>query len=482
MFANPCVSFWPVLLLMAAMPAMAGRMPSPGPDAPSALNGQVPRLKPFRLDPPKLSVDTLFGELIVQGHFEGWEVHGAEQLLHWPRVSACLERLSALADQEIHIAVRALTPNPVPLTLDSDAFFSGVAAALPRDGSYWGYKFTFYPESILEPEELGGFEAPIQVFLLRPVPKALQRCNVSLPLEPAAEAQAHVLHRRTCIRYHEGPGSLSAVRSAARQGHSQAQYDLAQTLLRSSALCDLEVGMVLLEHAAEQGHPMAKRDLEAADQAGCPTHRQQARLRALLRPAVEDSRAPAHLLHHYAELLQMGEGCCRDPAQALAYHEKAANHPGAEPEALVSYAMLLQADPLPRSQASARHYLNLAAATYPGHPPAWHHYACMLYQGAGGARNLPAARKFFKRAAGHPHAAAIISYSAMLAGGEGGPVDFAGAFACMAKLQELGHADAPNLYDKLVKREAEARQRAGSGQAQDQSEAEWDSLPGATGR
>ena len=265
---------------------------------------------------PKLTVLALFEEVIAGLHApltdQGWECVGSHALIEWSRGgnerSAALVRIRT---ERFHIPMAALTEKPVRLTTDAESqqFFQGVPNGIPRDGSMIGFKYAFYPNSVLGWDEAADTaEVPLVFFLVRTATPDLTKEDLEPPLDQKSEAERH---QASYLRYEayfayknlksqDRPAdALAMLQASAQGGYCQAQFALAShetdlgtphSLRRAregfrlaagqdmreaqyaygimlgqgeGGPVDLTAARTHIERAAAQGHPRAQMRLQA---------------------------------------------------------------------------------------------------------------------------------------------------------------------------------------------------------------------------
>jgi hypothetical protein len=268
--------------------------------------------------PPQLTVERLFGEVLVGLDDElteqGWELHGAQGLIEWPQgePAAKAAGLQEVAQRHLLIPVPALTPKPVRLTEEQESldYFRGVPegpAGVARDGSMMGFKYVFYPNAIVDSAEVeGGGGEPLAFFLVKAIPEALAEGEAEAPLPREEEVERTLKQRLGYDDYHHA-------KALAGKGHF------------SGAL-------PLLETASSTGYCQAQ-FLQGAVAGLCEPPGPQEKARDLFRLAADQGLAEAQVA--YAGMLQRGEGGAVDRESAREYLQLAAAQGMAEAKHLL---------------------------------------------------------------------------------------------------------------------------------------------------
>jgi hypothetical protein len=274
--------------------------------------------------PPKLTVESLFGEVIVGLDDElteqGWELQGAQGLIEWPQGEPAEKAagLGQVAHQHVWIPICSLTSRPVRLTEEQESldFFRGVPeppAGVPRDGSMIGFKYLFYPNAVVDSAQLpGGGGEPLAFFLVKPVPEDLTEADVAPPLSGEAEAEQTLKQRLGYDDYH-------SARALAGNGR-------------------LEGALSLLEAASDTGYCQAQ-FLQGAVEGLREPPGSPERSRNLYQLAADQGLAEAQVA--YGRMLLLGEGGPVDLVGALEYFGRAAARGLAEAQRLV-YALEIE--------------------------------------------------------------------------------------------------------------------------------------------
>ena len=369
--------------------------------------------------PPRLTVASLFEEALVGLHSpinsQHWAMAGHHPLTIWPRGEPSSKAAGLLRIQRthFHIPVTALTQKPVRLTTDAESlrFFQGVpeqADDIPRDGSMIGFKYAFYPNSVVhsnDRQERG--KEPIVFFMLRKATPDLTEADLEPPLEQDAE-DAH--HRRHVHRYdaysaylrlHErgqAEEALKRLRESALGGYCQAQLALAKHEWSKQSPGSHAQAREWYRLAAEQGMPQAQHCHGAmlCQGEGGPADPAAARLE--FRHAADQGHVESQFT--YAFLLRQGLGGAVDWVTARAYFQMAADQ--GHPEAQYSLAVMLRLGEGGWSDPSMARTLVQSSAEQ-GYREAQYAYACMLETGEGGPQDLPAARAHYQLAANQGH-------------------------------------------------------------------------------
>ncbi len=233
--------------------------------------------------------------------------------------------------------------------------------------------------------------------------------------------------------------AASAFTSAGEQGEPSGWFNLA--LLHTNpqyGMHDLALARRATIRAAEMGHlpaaALAGQMLFKAE--GGPRDRPGAR--PYLQRAAEGGIADAQSL--LASLLFSGDGVPADQKAAMDWWEKAAaqGHGGA----VNNFATYL-ATGRGRPADPARAQTLIAAQAEAGYAPSQFRWALWQEQGWQGTRkDLPAAIRWFRRAAENGHAAGAFKYAAYLEAGEGIKADIPGARHWYGLGAEGGNADA----------------------------------------
>jgi len=244
----------------------------------AAMVAAIP-LRPDPIPPPLITVASLFDEILVglddqlaEGH---WQLAGYHALTEWPRggPEAKAAGLVEVLRNKRFIPIPPLTPRPVRLTGDDAgrAFFRGVPEApgfAPRDGSWIGYKYVFYPTALVEGASLPGAAGePLAFFLVQPAPAHLAQADLAPPMAPALETrlradrlQAYADYHRARARFRQGHVSdaLASLICSAGEGCCQAQFELGQHELKRGTPESLAIARHLFRLAAEQHMPEAE--------------------------------------------------------------------------------------------------------------------------------------------------------------------------------------------------------------------------------
>ena len=232
---------------------------------------------------PVLTVASLFSDVIsgLDEQLEAgqWRLIGAYGLIEWPQGDP-VEKAAGLKEvSELHrfIPVQPLTECPVRLDTGgaSRAFFRGVPdppGGVPWDGSWIGYKYVFFPNSVVDATRVvGGVGEPIPFYLVRPAPEDLAEADLALPLTEAAEARLLADRREAYdwyhqaldrIRRHHVSDALVSLICSAGAGCCEAQVALARHELRRGTPEALSMARHYFELAARQHDPEARREAE----------------------------------------------------------------------------------------------------------------------------------------------------------------------------------------------------------------------------
>ena len=248
MIAPKALAYSCLGLFLVAFPAVA-QPPEPAPTPARTAPAALART----LAAPRVSLDDLFGEVVVAATYGDWQVLGAEGIRDWPLFPAALERLAAMAQAGAYLPVETVTARPVVLSEANREHFQGLPEGTRLDGKLIGYKYVFYPQALLPSEELGGHGQALAFYLVRPLPAHLRARDLAQPLCPELEGLQLQMYQDIHARYSDHPHEETQVRFAADRGHAQAQVDLARQLGPKGGLEALRY----LRAAADKGHPWA---------------------------------------------------------------------------------------------------------------------------------------------------------------------------------------------------------------------------------
>ena len=436
---------------------------------------------------PRLTVNSLFTELIcgthAQANAEPWQAFGLKSLLAWPQEGAGerAKALMAYRENAVHVPVPPLTGKPVRLTDEKEnrAFFLGVPEeGIPRDGSWIGFKYVFYPDACGLPERAGG--TPIAFFLVQPAPAHLTEADLQLALSPQAEDtlleqqingyrsyQFACRSKRGLTLQNE---ALPLMQIAAAAGFCQAQYALGLHELRKETPRAMETARELFRLAANQELPDGEifyagmleggnggpKDLDTARTyalraldhgvsrkletllvlvlTGCDENpeRFEAR-RSLLRKNADAGDRRTQF--DFAHLLRLGIGGPANPEEARFNYQRAADQGHAMAQCALADMLKAGEGGLLQLEA-ARKYYQQSADQF--NRRGQYEFARMLYLGQGGAVDQPSARVYFQRAAERGEGMALLYLAEMLRDGLGGPADPVAAGLYAQRAAELG--------------------------------------------
>jgi uncharacterized protein len=151
------------------------------------------------------------------------------------------------------------------------------------------------------------------------------------------------------------------------------------------------------------------------------------------------------------------------PTEARGYFQRAAQ--AGNIDAMLAYALILKASPVPQDAPFALEWAERAASQ--GHAEAMFQLAQMYDVWERGPGNPQAARDWYVRAAQTNHAEAALQAGLMAGAGEGGPVDTELAFAMVRQSAEAGFAPAMGQYGLMLLNGTDA------GEADAATAAEW---------
>lgn len=134
------------------------------------------------------------------------------------------------------------------------------------------------------------------------------------------------------------------------------------------------------------------------------------------------------------------------PTEARGYFQRAAQ--AGNIDAMLAYALILKASPVPQDAPFALEWAERAASQ--GHAEAMFQLAQMYDVWERGPDNPQAAREWYVRAARASHAEAALQAGLMAGAGEGGPEDAAQAFALVRQSAEAGFAPAMGQYGLML--------------------------------
>lgn len=243
----------------------------------TALIASLP-LRPDPIPAPPITVASLFDEVVIglDDHLQAgrWELVGDHALSEWPRGAPAAKAagLREVVLDHRFIPIPPLTSRPVRLGGDelSRAYFRGVPetpAFVPRDGSWIGFKYVFYPTAVVNPSRLPGpASEPLTFFLVKPAPEHVSEADLAPALAPAAEAlllegqlQAYACYHEAKAKLRQGHVSeaLANLICSAGQGFCQAQFELGLHELKRGTRESAAIGQHYLRLAADQHMPEA---------------------------------------------------------------------------------------------------------------------------------------------------------------------------------------------------------------------------------
>lgn len=241
--------------------------------------------------------------------------------------------------------------------------------------------------------------------------------------------------------------TIEQVRARAEAGDLDAQLDLGIRLLDSQDPAGQREARRWFQRASEAGHAEARQSLATMLMMGIGGPADEAGGRRLMEEAARMGSIGAHL--SIAERYLRGvDGYPRDAVRAFEHMRSAAasNEPGGLFARWRLAMMHLEGVGTPRNPQEA--YRIVAAASEAGGVNAMISRAVMLATGEGVAEDDAAARHWYQRAAesgerGFEHA--LRGLGAMLAAGEGGPVDLPRGVAYLRIAQAAGDQNAETI-------------------------------------
>lgn len=324
---------------------------------------------------PRITVPTLFSEVILEPVYQGWQVAGVSPLTYWPQSDRRQERLAQMATIEAFVLTYTLNTKPVRVTAKNAAFFEGLSAEVPRDGTRMAYKYVFFPKSVVSPEDSSEPGEPIYFYLLREVPQGTKKNVFQNPPSPQAIAQTLKRHQQAFDCYY-----------SACYLRDHGQFAMARTMLQMSA---------------DFGNPYAQYEWGLYLQAT----QKELEARVYFKMAADQGHSSCQFL--YAQSLVEGVEGDTDFPTARTYFQLAAAQ--GDPRAQVIFAsMCAEGEGGAIDLVLAR--MNYKLAADQGNPVAQRVYAHMLKTGQGGSVNLRGAIRYYRKLAenGDPAAACAL--------------------------------------------------------------------------
>ena len=337
--------------------------------ASSQASQQVP------LDPPFISTESLFDEMIFSGEFEGWQVSGMDGIKNWNLYGAALGRIHSMEQSRRFLSVQAITNKPILIKEGTQAFFDGISTEVPFNGTYIGYKYLFHPRALFGSDGPRAGEEPIPFFLFKSAPSPLVIADLADPLSPEEERSriAKDLASKGFLRMPTGEDRL---RCLADLGNPKAQYKLATILVEAEEAFKTEAAINYMKSSADQGYPPAQCDFGVMNYQGWNMPKNMTVALRYVKKAADQGYWEAQ--GYYAMMLIEGNKP-EALAEARLYLDKSVTSPRFETSEYIAYARMLyygQGGPIDREKAI--HYF-AKAASESGDPDAQRTYKEMLH-------------------------------------------------------------------------------------------------------
>ncbi|MEO5970787.1 MAG: tetratricopeptide repeat protein [Bdellovibrionia bacterium] len=227
------------------------------------------------LPPQQVTVSELFGEIsISHDDFEGWKPTGLGlgQIAGWARSQHRQEKLIEIARADYEINLTRVNENPIVLNEENASFFENKdldknntdldkrdIKDLPYDGTWAGFKYIFYPHTVVDSDEISDDDQPISFYLMKKISSHPQDMNFSKGKESLHLGED--LYHSAIVERSKGniPAAIVWFEKAAAEGNSRANLLLSQFYLDGNGVeKDEEQGMKYLSLAAVEGNSEAQ--------------------------------------------------------------------------------------------------------------------------------------------------------------------------------------------------------------------------------
>lgn len=323
----------------------------------------------FAIDSTVFDINYLFNEIITSKKFYSWNAVGDDlselEELH-ERLFLCEGRYH-LFSKNYSPVMTPINKKPVVLNENSKEFFNGIEDQY-FDGSYVGLKYCFFPQLILNNEELKDEfkrrgDSPYFFYLVK------KSSDLNIVIAPNKEEEENWLEvnknfikpfQKAYLRYISNVffniDDLDSFKDAIIKGHLDSIYLYACMLYLGKIEKDLKKAREYFKLAADNGHMRAQ--------------------------------------YYYACMLYLGQGGKKDLTKARKYFELATEN--GHKKAMFRFAfMLFDGEGGEKNLIMASEYFRILAVM--GDPEAQFNYALMIYNNQSLDRDLNEAKFYFGR-------------------------------------------------------------------------------------